>query len=65
MSLDWPSLMRAGMIGLRLPPDQFWALTPAELRLLLGYDQSQPLQRQGLDALMAAYPDAAKEHEND
>ena len=55
---DWPALMRAGMQGLRLTPDQFWRLTPAELRLMLGQGAGQaPLGRAGLDALQAAYPD--------
>ncbi len=34
---DWPGLMRAGMRGLRLQPDAFWRLTPAELTLMLGH----------------------------
>ncbi|MBK0326993.1 phage tail assembly chaperone [Rhodobacteraceae bacterium F11138] len=55
---DWPALMRAGMQGLRLKPDEFWKLTPAELRLLLGHGSAQaPLSRAGLDALLTAYPD--------
>jgi uncharacterized phage protein (TIGR02216 family) len=56
---DWPALMRAGLIGLRLSPDDFWALTPAELQLLLGQADrgTGPLNRAGLDALLAAYPD--------
>ncbi len=55
---DWPALMRAGMQGLRLRPEEFWKLTPAELRLLLGQAGAQaPLSRAGLDALLAAYPD--------
>jgi len=56
---DWPALMRAGLIGLRLDPATFWALTPAELRLMLGEPdpQSGPLTRDGLQALMAAWPD--------
>jgi uncharacterized phage protein (TIGR02216 family) len=53
---DWASLLRAGVRGLGLRPDEFWALTPAELHLLLG-GGSAPLGRSGLDALMAAYPD--------
>jgi len=53
---DWPVLMRAGIRGLGLRPAEFWALTPAELHLLLG-SGSAPLQRSGLEALMAAYPD--------
>ncbi|MFP7570836.1 rcc01693 family protein [Marivita sp. S2033] len=56
---DWPALMRAGMRGLGLRPAEFWALTPAELQLLLGRgDGAAPLRRDGLEALMAAYPDA-------
>ena len=53
---DWASLLRAGVRGVGLRPDEFWALTPAELHLLLG-GESAPLGRSGLDALMAAYPD--------
>ncbi|MEP4195386.1 MAG: rcc01693 family protein [Aliishimia sp.] len=60
-SFDWPALIRAGLLGLRLSPEQFWALTPAELKLLLGVEGgAAPLQREGLDALMAAYPDPPK-----
>ncbi len=56
---DWPALMRAGMQGLRLTPAQFWALSPAELRLMLGQGGGQaPLNRAGLEALQALYPDA-------
>ncbi|MFP7673363.1 rcc01693 family protein [Marivita sp. S0852] len=58
---DWPGLMRAGMRGLGLTPDDFWALTPAELHLLIGKDSgASPMRRDGLDALMAAYPDRTK-----
>ena len=59
--LDWPAMMRAGMMGLGLKPADFWALTPAELRLMLGQTEvAAPLNRAGLDALLAAYPDHAK-----
>ncbi|MEM9550007.1 MAG: rcc01693 family protein [Pseudomonadota bacterium] len=56
---DWPGLMRLGLHELRLRPDQFWALTPAELRVMLGQGPTAggPLSRSGLDALLAAYPD--------
>ncbi|WP_121061882.1 rcc01693 family protein [Chachezhania antarctica] len=58
---DWPALMRAGILGLRLEPHVFWRLTPAELRLMLGESGGQtPLGRAGLDALLAAYPDATE-----
>ena len=60
-ALDWRALMRAGLCHLRLPPAVFWALTPAELRLMLGQTEAAaPLNRAGLDALLAAYPDHAK-----
>lgn len=59
---DWPALMRAGLKGLGLAPDVFWALSPAELRLLLGDTGAQtPLLSKGLEALMAAYPDKQKD----
>jgi len=57
MSFDWPALMRAGIGTLRLRPAEFWALTPAELRLMLGDSAPAPLRRSGLDALMAKWPD--------
>ncbi|MEO9651619.1 MAG: rcc01693 family protein [Roseobacter sp.] len=57
-SVDWPVLMRAGIQGLGLEPDAFWALTPAELQLLLGDPaKSGPLLSNGLETLMAAFPD--------
>jgi len=55
---DWPGLMRAGMAGLGLHPDQFWRLTPAELALMLGDPAAvAPLGRSALDALRQAWPD--------
>jgi uncharacterized phage protein (TIGR02216 family) len=59
--LDWPALVRAGLKGLGLTPDQFWALTPAELQVMLGTTGAQvPLLSKGLEALMAAYPDISE-----
>lgn len=64
--LDWPALMRAGMQGLRLTPEAFWRLTPAELRLLLGQGGgSAPLNRAGLNALMSAWPDEKRGESDD
>ena len=58
---DWPVLMRAGMVGLGLTPDRFWGLTPAELWLMLGQGGGDaPMNRAGLEALQAAYPDHDK-----
>lgn len=55
---DWPGLMRAGMQGLGLTPAQFWALTPAELLLMLGEPgATAPMGRAGLEALAARFPD--------
>ncbi|MEX0286753.1 MAG: rcc01693 family protein [Paracoccaceae bacterium] len=63
---DWPALMRAGITGLRLMPHEFWALTPVELRLMLGQDRAETLTRGGLDALMAQWPDRPEgaKHDN-
>lgn len=64
MDFDWPGLMRAGMLGLRLRPDQFWALTPAELLLMLGLDGAKPpMARARLEELAAAYPDKGNDDE--
>ena len=57
----WPALVRVGLQGLQLSPDKFWALTPAELRMMLGHGAGDsPMTRGGLDALLAAYPDEPK-----
>lgn len=55
---DWPALMRAGLRGLGLRPDQFWQLTPAELLMMLGEGTSDaPMGRSRLEELSQAYPD--------
>jgi len=60
----WPALLRAGLRDLRLDPETFWSLTPAELQLMLGSGaQAGPLLSSGLDALMSAYPDETKRSE--
>lgn len=57
-AVDWPALMRAGLRGLGLRPAEFWALTPAELELMLGSPAGvAPLGRDRLAALMQAWPD--------
>jgi uncharacterized phage protein (TIGR02216 family) len=64
--LDWPGLVRAGICGLGLRPREFWALTPAELALMLGIDGGGGgLGRAGLEALMARFPDEAVEGDGD
>ena len=55
---DWPGLMRLGMVQLRLAPDLFWNLTPAELMLLAGAQATpRAMTRSGLAALLAQFPD--------
>ena len=63
--LDWSGLMRLGLGRLGLRPAEFWALTPAELLLMLGRGelpaaQSGPLDAAGLAALAARFPDKVK-----
>lgn len=60
---DWRAMMRAGMQGLGLRPDEFWALTPAELLLMLGLNDGGPpaLNRARLAELSAQFPDIAKD----
>ena len=69
MNLDWPNLMRAAMTrrelgGLGLMPDQFWRLTPLELRLMLG-EGDAPLTRSRLEQLAASYPDKGFQNDAD
>jgi uncharacterized phage protein (TIGR02216 family) len=60
--IDWRGLMQAGLHGLGLEPAVFWRLTPVELRLMLGREQSfSPLTRARLAELAAAFPDARKD----
>lgn len=60
---DWPGLMRAGITGLGLRPAEFWALSPAELALMLGRDLggSPAMGRTRMSELMRAYPDERTE----
>lgn len=61
--LDWPGLMRAGLHGLGLRPAEFWALTPAELMVMLGRDEAAMgggLTRARLEGLLRRYPDAPR-----
>ncbi len=60
--IDWPGLMRAGMRGFGLKPSEFWALTPAELELMLGKPGGvAPLGRSRLEDLMRDFPDQRQE----
>lgn len=63
---DWPGLMQAGLHGLGLKPAEFWALTPAELRVMLGETKGgATLVRERLDVLMEAYPDTRGETDDE
>lgn len=56
--VDWGRLMRLGLLELRLRPDDFWDLTPAELLLLVGHGGGhEALTRAGLAQLLARFPD--------
>lgn len=56
--LDWAGLMQAGIAERGLLPSQFWALTPAELMLLLGRTPAAaPMLSSRLEELAAAWPD--------
>lgn len=62
--MDWAALLRAGVQRLRLTPREFWALTPAELALMLGQSAGvAPMARDELDALLKAYPDEERSDE--
>ncbi len=61
-TLDWPGMLRAGLGRLRLRPDDFWALTPGELALMLGLSPGDaPMDRKRLSALMQLHPDMGEE----
>jgi uncharacterized phage protein (TIGR02216 family) len=51
--------MAFGLGRLRLPPSHFWSMTPRELAAAAGALASgpAPLDRQGLAALLARFPD--------
>lgn len=61
--LDWPGLMRLGLGRLGLTPDRFWALTPAELRLMAGIEARPACTRSAFDALSRAFPDGGANEE--
>ncbi|WP_194095832.1 rcc01693 family protein [Marivivens aquimaris] len=56
--MDWAGLLRVGLRLLRLKPAEFWALTPAELMLMLGTEAATPsMGRDRLSELSRLYPD--------
>jgi uncharacterized phage protein (TIGR02216 family) len=56
----WERALAIGLGVLRLPPEQFWKMTPRELaaalRGLYG-EPAAPLDRASFDALVARFPD--------
>ncbi len=56
----WKEAMRFGLGVLRLPPRDFWSMTPRELAsawsAVMG-DRTGPLDRRDLDAMMELFPD--------
>ena len=60
--MDWRGLMHVGLYQLHLKPADFWALTPAELQMMLGVQGGiAPMVRGQLDALLRDFPDMTKD----
>jgi uncharacterized phage protein (TIGR02216 family) len=57
----WAEVMAFGLGVLRLPPEVFWAMTPAELKAaaegVYGKSAGKPMERAALETLLAAFPD--------
>ncbi|MHA6298123.1 rcc01693 family protein [Devosia sp. CAU 1758] len=56
----WKDAMRFGLGVLRLPPRDFWTMTPRELASAWGAiagDRSGRLERRDLEILMERFPD--------
>jgi len=51
--------MSLGLGHLRLSPDTFWSMTPAEFRAALTPYSADPMTRAALDHLSANHPDTA------
>lgn len=57
--IAWADLLRVGLGQLRLSPEQFWSLTPAEFFAMAGLSET-PLPRMSrgrMAELLARYPD--------
>jgi uncharacterized phage protein (TIGR02216 family) len=55
----WKQAIGFGLGVLKLPPEQFWRMTPRELAYAIeaATGRTAPLGREGLTALMKRYPD--------
>jgi uncharacterized phage protein (TIGR02216 family) len=58
-AFPWDAVIYVGLCRLRLPPRDFWALTPVEFFAMAGGARSREtvMARDGLKALMRAFPD--------
>ncbi|MEM6478414.1 MAG: rcc01693 family protein [Pseudomonadota bacterium] len=63
-AFDWEAVCRLGIGELRLRPEDFWRLTPAELQMMVAPKGIKPLDRPGLSALMARFPDVNVEEDD-
>lgn len=64
-SFPWEQAIGFGLGVLRLPPDQFWRMTPRELACAVAAVRGpahEPMDRASLDALMHAFPDSGQEN---
>ncbi len=63
----WAEVMAFGLGVLRLPPEVFWAMTPAELKAaaegIYGRSTGEPMGREALETLLAAFPDEPQKHQ--
>ena len=55
----WKEAMAFGFGVMRLPPQQFWAMTPLELAYAIEaiHGRSSPLDRETFSELMRKFPD--------
>lgn len=55
--IPWRDWLQFAVAGLGLDPQAFWTLTIGEWRWLTERAKAGALTREGLDALIALYPD--------
>jgi uncharacterized phage protein (TIGR02216 family) len=58
-AFPWDTVIHVGLCRLRLSPRDFWALTPVEFFAMAGGTRPRDatMARDGLEALMRAFPD--------
>jgi uncharacterized phage protein (TIGR02216 family) len=65
-AFPWTRVLAIGLGALRLPPDQFWRMTPREFAAAVrGFygERSAPMERASLDALVRRFPDRRRLNE--